>query len=139
MADHSEPGPRVESSSRRPQLPSLATMEAELSTFNASTERIATNPQNDAADTNPQIPDNLPPMDRGRQAWTFCISASVLELLVWGYGFSFGVFQDWYTSHPPFQGQSPIAISAIGATILGIPYFEGVGLMAIIQRRPEWI
>ena len=87
----------------------------------------------------PLIPDNLPPIDHGHQAWLFCISASTLEMLVWGYGFSFGVFQDWYTSHPPLQSQSPIAISAIGASALGIQYFEGLGLMALIQTRPEWM
>jgi hypothetical protein len=85
------------------------------------------------------VPDNLPPMDRGRQAWLFCLSASVLEMIIWGYGFSFGVFQDWYTSHPPFQSQSPIAISAIGASSLGIQYFEGLGLMVLIQTRPQWM
>jgi len=77
------------------------------------------------------IPDNLPPMDRGRQAWMFCLCACVLEMLIWGYGFSFGVFQDWYTSNPPFNTASPIAVSAIGASALGI--------MALIQTRPQWM
>ena len=85
------------------------------------------------------MPDNLPPMDRGWQAWKFCFSASVLEMLIWGFGFSFGVFQDWYTSHPPFDSQSPIAVSAIGASALGIQYFEGLGLMILIQTRPQWM
>ena len=92
----------------------------------------------DTADTL-LVPDNLPPIDRGRQAWMFCLSASVLEMLIWGYGFSFGVFQDWYTSNPPFNTQSPIAVSAIGASALGIQYFEGLGLMALIQTRPQWM
>ena len=86
-----------------------------------------------------EMPDNLPPMDRGWQAWKFCISASMLETLIWGYGFSFGVFQDWYTSNPPFQSQSPVAVSAIGASALGIQYFEGLGLMALLQTRPQWM
>src|SRR5271156_3079340 len=85
------------------------------------------------------IPDNLPPIDRGYQAWMFCLCACVLEILIWGYGFSFGVFQDWYTSNPPFNTQSPIAVSAIGASALGIQYFEGAGLMALIQARPQWM
>jgi hypothetical protein len=92
----------------------------------------------DVAETS-STPDNLPPTDRGRQAWMFCLSASVLEMLIWGYGFSFGVFQDWYTPNPPFSTQSPVAVSAIGASALGIQYFEGLGLMALIQTRPEWI
>jgi hypothetical protein len=68
-----------------------------------------------------------------------CLCACVLELLIWGYGFSFGVFQDWYTSNPPFNNASPIAVSAIGASALGVQYFEGVGLMALIQARLQWM
>ena len=30
----------------------------------------------------------LAPVDSGRQAWTFCASAFVLETLVWGFGFT---------------------------------------------------
>ena len=29
----------------------------------------------------------LPPVDRGVGAWTFCITACVLEMMVWGFGF----------------------------------------------------
>jgi hypothetical protein len=67
----------------------------------------------------------------------FCISACVLELLIWGFGFSFGVFQSWYTSNPPFDTQSPVAVTAVGASALGVQYFEGLVLMALLQMRPE--
>lgn len=116
-------------------------MELELSTPETGSSRHQPSSEN-ASDQNIDVvlvPDNLPPMDKGSQAWLFCLSASVLEMIIWGYGFSFGVFQDWYTSHPPFESQSPIAISAIGATALGIQYFEGVGLMVLIQTRPQWM
>jgi H+/Cl- antiporter ClcA len=120
-------------------------MTAELSNLDTEDRRLprTTRPNNEGnpldTGTIPLIPDNLPQIDGGRQAWIFCLSASMLEMLVWGYGFSFGVFQDWYTSHPPFQTQFPIAISAIGASALGIQYFEGLGLMALIQTRPQWM
>lgn len=29
----------------------------------------------------------LPPVDGGRQAWTFCFCAFLLETIVWGFGF----------------------------------------------------
>ena len=29
----------------------------------------------------------LPPVDRGIRAWTFCAAAFVLEMMVWGFGF----------------------------------------------------
>ena len=30
---------------------------------------------------------SLPPLDKGRKAWTFCLCAFILETLVWGFGF----------------------------------------------------
>lgn len=32
---------------------------------------------------------SLPPVDQGRQAWTFCACAFLLETLVWGFGFRY--------------------------------------------------
>ena len=29
----------------------------------------------------------LPPVDRGLRAWTFCAAGFVLEMMVWGFGF----------------------------------------------------
>jgi hypothetical protein len=115
-------------------------MATELTTFegSASEPMSPSAPQNGGVDT-ALIPENLPPMDRGRGAWMFCISACVLELLIWGFGFSFGVFQSWYTSNPPFDTQSPVAVTAVGASALGVQYFEGLLLMAMLQMRPEWM
>ena len=31
----------------------------------------------------------LAPIDGGRQAWTYCVSAFVLETLVWGFGYRY--------------------------------------------------
>lgn len=31
----------------------------------------------------------LAPMDRGRRAWTFCFSAFVLEMMIWGFCFRY--------------------------------------------------
>ena len=33
----------------------------------------------------------LPPVDRGVKAWTFCAAGFVLEMMIWGFGFRFGV------------------------------------------------
>ncbi|CAL1714316.1 unnamed protein product [Somion occarium] len=80
---------------------------------------------------------SLPPIDRGRKAWTFCCCAFLLEAIVWGFGFSYGIFQDYYTSHPPFNKQSPIAIAAVGTTALAIQYGEGLFLSLFLQRYPD--
>ena len=35
----------------------------------------------------------LPPVDRGLKAWTFCASGFVLEMMIWGFGFRFAVLK----------------------------------------------
>lgn len=81
---------------------------------------------------------SLPPMDRGRKAWTFCLSAFILEVIVWGFGFSYGIFQDYYTSHPPFNKNSPVAIAAVGSVALAIQYGEGLLLSLFFRRYPDY-
>ncbi|THH27418.1 hypothetical protein EUX98_g6779 [Antrodiella citrinella] len=79
----------------------------------------------------------LPPIDGGRGAWLFCFSSFIVETLVWGFGFSYGIFQGYYTSHPPFNTQSLLAISAIGPTTLAIEYGSGFILSFLYGRYPE--
>ncbi|KAL2125973.1 hypothetical protein VTI74DRAFT_2052 [Chaetomium olivicolor] len=59
---------------------------------------------------------SLPPTDRGKDAWLFLAACWAVEALVWGFGFSFGVFQDYYSSHLPFKGSGEIAV--VGTTTL---------------------
>ncbi|KAI0072295.1 MFS general substrate transporter [Panus rudis PR-1116 ss-1] len=82
---------------------------------------------------------SLPPIDEGWRAWTFCFSAFALESIVWGFGFTYGIFQDYYTSHPPFNKSSPIAISAVGTTALAVQYGEGVLLALLLNRYPDYM
>ncbi|KAJ2985860.1 hypothetical protein NUW54_g10004 [Trametes sanguinea] len=77
----------------------------------------------------------LPPVDRGVKAWTFCFSAFVLEMMVWGFGFSY----DYYTSHPPFDKASGVAISAVGTVSLAIQYGEVIFLSFVFGRYPDFL
>ena len=52
----------------------------------------------------------LPPVDHGKDAWLFLAACFTLEALVWGFPFSFGVFQDYYSTHEPFEGSPNLAI-----------------------------
>ncbi|EMD38972.1 hypothetical protein CERSUDRAFT_112686 [Gelatoporia subvermispora B] len=81
----------------------------------------------------------LPAVDSGRKAWTFCISAFVLETMVWGFGFSYGIFQDYYTSNPPFNTASPVAIAAVGTTSIAIQYAECLFLSFFFGRYPDMV
>ncbi|KAH6615112.1 major facilitator superfamily domain-containing protein [Boeremia exigua] len=77
---------------------------------------------------------SLPPVDGGKDAWLFLLSAFVLEILVWGFPFSFGIFQEHYSAHAPFAGSRNIAI--IGTCALGLMYLSsplaGTGLGGVI-------
>ena len=52
----------------------------------------------------------LPQADGGKDAWRFLAACFVLEMMIWGFPFTFGVFQDYYSQHPPFQGQANIPV-----------------------------
>ncbi|CAL1714357.1 unnamed protein product [Somion occarium] len=81
----------------------------------------------------------LPPVDKGWQAWSFCFAGVVLEALVWGFSFSYGIFQAYYTSHPPFDKASRIAVASVGPIALAIEYGEGFLLSFFYTRYPDWI
>jgi len=57
----------------------------------------------------------LPPADGGKQAWRVLAGAFMIEALVWGFPFSFGVFQEYYATHEPFASQSK-GLAAVGTT-----------------------
>ncbi|KAG8706837.1 hypothetical protein FRC08_000829 [Ceratobasidium sp. 394] len=79
----------------------------------------------------------LPPVDRGFKAWSFIAAAFVLETLVWGLGFSYGVFQEYYISDKTFGNASEAAIGAVGTTTLAIGYFECLVIILVAQHWPD--
>lgn len=77
----------------------------ELSTFPSRTS--STRPLSTA--------DALPPVDKGRAAWSFLAAATVIEVLVWGLPFSVGVLHSYWTTvlfPPGTPGESLIALAA---------------------------
>ena len=69
----------------------------------------------DDSDLQPIQSQSLPPVDGGRAAWLFLLGCFVIEMVLWGFPFSFGVFQVYYNTHPPISLESG-SISAIGTT-----------------------
>lgn len=53
--------------------------------------------------------------DGGKDAFLFLAGSFVIEALVWGFPFSFGLFQEYYSSHEPFAS-NPGGIAVIGTT-----------------------
>ncbi|KZT69303.1 MFS general substrate transporter [Daedalea quercina L-15889] len=79
----------------------------------------------------------LSPIDGGWEAWRFVASAFAMETMIWGYEFSYGIFQDYYTSHPPFQRYSTVSIAAVGTTSIAIQYAETILLSLFFERYPD--
>ncbi|KAJ5503739.1 Major facilitator superfamily domain general substrate transporter [Penicillium fimorum] len=84
--------------------------------------------------------EKLPPVDGGVQAWLFLMASAMLEALVWGYAFAFGIFQDYYSTHAPFKGSDNIAV--IGTCAMGIAYLVAplaIVLMILVPKIARWV
>ncbi|KAI1908636.1 hypothetical protein LOZ39_004066 [Ophidiomyces ophidiicola] len=79
----------------------------------------------------------LPPVDRGIRAWLFLVGAFLIESLIWGLPFSYGVFQDFYETHEPFES-NPSGIAAIGTTALGVMYLGSPVCFALMEKWLFW-
>ncbi|KAJ5040818.1 hypothetical protein NUH16_011110 [Penicillium rubens] len=82
----------------------------------------------------------LPPVDGGVQAWLFLMASAMLESLVWGYAFAFGIFQDYYSTHQPIEGSENIAI--IGTCAMGLAYLIAplaIILMILVPKIARWV
>lgn len=58
----------------------------------------------------------LAPVDRGRQAWSFLVAATLIEAFVWGLPFSVGVLHEYWVN-VMFQGQGMEGTLTTAATL----------------------
>jgi hypothetical protein len=126
----------------------------QASIYESNIELDAINPQHDTDNaTEPEF--SLPPVDGGKDAWLFLFSAFILEVLVWGthfppfppnhphsrdlhipgFPFAYGIFQEYYTSHPPFAGSRNIAI--IGTCAMGLMYLSAPLVFGLLAWYPN--
>ncbi|ORY55169.1 MFS general substrate transporter [Leucosporidium creatinivorum] len=80
----------------------------------------------------------LPPADRGLQAWTFALNAWFLETMIWGWSFSFGELNLYLATHAPFNKSSLASIGAVGTVALAIQYMLPLALISVFRRYPDW-
>ena len=78
---------------------------------------------------------HLPPADTGKNAWLFLSACFMVEVLVWGFPFAFGLFQDYYSTHEPFSSSNNIAV--IGACAMGIMYLGAPVVFAVLKKWPS--
>ena len=96
---------------------------------------------------------SLPDADRGKDAWLFLAGCFMVEALIWGehrctlltmggvadrigFPFSFGVFQEYYTTHEPFSS-NPSGVAIIGTSSTGIMYLSCPILFAAFRYWPQ--
>ncbi|CAG8123034.1 unnamed protein product [Penicillium nalgiovense] len=78
----------------------------------------------------------LPPVDGGFQAWMFLAACVMIEALIWGFAFAFGVFQKYYHAHESFQDSNMVAV--IGTCATGISYLSCPLVIAAMILLPQW-
>ncbi|KAM0793095.1 hypothetical protein ACM66B_000576 [Microbotryomycetes sp. NB124-2] len=84
----------------------------------------------------------LPPPDRGRQAMTFLVAATIVETVVWGLPSSYGVLLNYYQLHGVAgngkgsgQGILPVIAASMAS---GLMYLLGPVIALILNPRPRW-
>ena len=65
----------------------------------------------------------LPPVDGGRQAWSFLVAATTMEMLIWGLPFAVGVLHEYWLS-TLFQGQGEGTITLAATLQTGLLYMS---------------
>ncbi|KAJ4360058.1 uncharacterized protein N0V89_000617 [Didymosphaeria variabile] len=78
---------------------------------------------------------SLPPTDGGKHAWLLLFACFMLEGMIWGFGSSYGVFQEYYSTHEPFAGSSNIAV--VGACAMGIMYMWIIPMFVLLKLYPR--
>ncbi|KAL8693120.1 MAG: hypothetical protein Q9224_003817 [Gallowayella concinna] len=95
-----------------------------------------------------KLNEELPPTDRGLAAWRFLIGAFMLEAFMFGmvnyeipqmvktdgagFPLNYGVFQNYYSTHPPFEGNPNLSsIGTFGTAF----YFLGAPIATYLVRR----
>lgn len=100
-------------------------------------ETIGTFTNSDAVgENNENARPDLPPVDQGWPAWRFLLGAFIIEALLWGFLLTFGVFQDYYYTHPPLAGNKNIpwiGVLSTGVLFLGTPFGTFVS-----KIHPHW-
>jgi hypothetical protein len=80
---------------------------------------------------------SLPPADGGKDAWLLLAAGFMIEALIWGFPFTFGIFQEYYTHHEPFSSEAS-DVAVIGTSAIGIMYMSTIVLMPSYSYWP-WL
>jgi hypothetical protein len=124
------------------ELPNISFPNPSLATFHSADieEVTAANSVHQVDDVSDEAPLNapsLPPADTGLQAWLFLLAAFVLEMLVWGFAFTFGIFQSYYAEHDLFKNDAA-ALATVGTAQSGIMYIGMLPMFYSLLKFPSF-
>ncbi|KAH8806602.1 MFS general substrate transporter [Flagelloscypha sp. PMI_526] len=82
---------------------------------------------------------SLPPVDSGKGAWTYLITSTILEIVIWGFPCSFGVFLEAYLDNPDYSSQpnSATLLPLIGNLSMGVMFLSGPVVYPLCNRFPH--
>ncbi|KAG0655760.1 hypothetical protein C6P46_000722 [Rhodotorula mucilaginosa] len=82
---------------------------------------------------------SLPPIDKGKGAWSFCFAAFILETFIWGFSYTFPSILVYLEAHDPWQSESIAALSAIGTVQLAVMFITPCAIISLFRRYPDWV
>lgn len=117
------------------QRPISETPDVELDSLGASgpstavtstTDMIATHGDPEGSNDGEREVRPLPPVDRGRAAWSFLAAATVVEMIVWGIPYSVGILHSYASTHLFPEQESTVTLAATlhnGLLFVGAGFF----------------
>ncbi|GEM11869.1 MFS monocarboxylate transporter [Rhodotorula toruloides] len=81
----------------------------------------------------------LPPVDRGRGAWSFVFAAFILETFIWGFSYSMPSVLVYLQTHEPWQQSSLAALSAIATVLLAVMFMVPILVITVFRRYPDYV
>jgi hypothetical protein len=76
-----------------------------------------------------------PLKDSSKAAWIFLFGACIVEAVSWSFPACFGVFREYYFTHPPFEGVTVLAVVGVmsdGCLQMLMPF-----LLGFLKRFPK--
>ncbi|KAH8824906.1 MFS general substrate transporter [Flagelloscypha sp. PMI_526] len=88
-----------------------------------------------------ELEDLLPPVDGGRRAWAYLIAACVIEAIVWGFPFVYGVFLEEYLRDPVYLAQpnAHTLLPLVGPLSSGLMYVIAPLVTWMCRRTPQYV
>ncbi|KAL2839835.1 major facilitator superfamily domain-containing protein [Aspergillus pseudoustus] len=111
-------------------------MEEVPNSIASKAEKAVRSPESPGATHLPNDTESVPPIDHGKDAWFFLAACFFMEALVWGFAFTYGVFQAYYTEAEEFKDSSNIAV--IGTCAMGIMYLDIPLVFAAYRYWPRY-